>query len=131
MTQLEDQHTHLLELESDLTLRTAAIQQNVLDINVSSLEYFAKRLNGTPIEFNDCKIAGDHVRLDTAEAALKQWIVAVVEKDVMRARVPAAQKDVIKGILQCLMNCFEAWYDVLCPNKNKMYSWYCWELRVR
>ena len=131
MTQLEDQHTHLLELESDLTLRTAAIQQNVLDINASSLEYFAKRLNGTPIEFNDCKIAGDHVRLDTAKAALKQWIVAVVEKDVMRARVPAAQKDVIKGILQCLMNCFEAWYDVLCPNKNKMYSWYCWELRVR
>ena len=43
-------------------------------------------------------IAGQHVILDTAKDALKQWIVAVVvEKDViMRARVAVAQQNDIK-----------------------------------
>ena len=120
VTQLEDQHTNLLELESDLALRTAALQQKVQHVNARSLEYLAKLLNETvQMELQSRQqtnaqqqqqhqqplvplsgisessmmemIAGD-VILDTAEAALKQWIVIVVEKDVMRARVAAAQQ---------------------------------------
>jgi hypothetical protein len=113
--ELHDQHLYLSELESDLALRTSSLQQNLHQISALQLQHLAKRLNETVhmelktrqsvaqeetqqpeeplpgITESAMKelIAGDAI-LDTAEASLKQWILTVVEKDVIRARVAAA-----------------------------------------
>lgn len=113
--QLYEKHMYLSELESDLAMRTNSLQQNVNQINALQLQHLAKQLNETvhmelktrqSVANDDTQqpevplsgitesamkemIAGD-VILDTAEASLKQWIVTVVEKDVMQARVAAA-----------------------------------------